>query len=357
MKENTHIGYFKVENFKRFDSFEMDNIGQFNLIVGDNNVGKTTVLEALLFNEDRVKLLRNLFGALEWRKIKSIGLVNINYLSFFIKSKQTNKINYFFSSLLKEKKSNISLTVKEINQLTQEETSQIQAQLLVYTAAKYAAIFKNENNETQIHTLTAIVNAHTYIPFIPFHLGYERDLVGFYSDNIQNSKKTKDQFIENLRCFVEDIQDVEIATSIIPNEPFIAIRLKDRDEVFPVTMLGDGAVKLFRILAEISMCRGKRLMIDEVDTGVHYSRFKKYWKTILKAAEANDVQIFATTHSTDCLKYFNEALKEEDVKHLQSKARAYTLKELPDKSVKSYCYDYEKFSYAIEHEIEIRGEK
>ena len=50
--ENKHLKYFKVENFKCFDSFEMDNIGQFNLIVGDNNVGKTSVLEALLFRED-----------------------------------------------------------------------------------------------------------------------------------------------------------------------------------------------------------------------------------------------------------------------------------------------------------------
>jgi len=33
MKEN-HLTYFKVENFKCFNSFEMNDIGQFNLIVG-----------------------------------------------------------------------------------------------------------------------------------------------------------------------------------------------------------------------------------------------------------------------------------------------------------------------------------
>ncbi|MBK8425752.1 MAG: AAA family ATPase [Lewinellaceae bacterium] len=47
-----HLTYFKVENFKRFDSLELTDIGQFNLIVGDNNVGKTSVLEALLFDKD-----------------------------------------------------------------------------------------------------------------------------------------------------------------------------------------------------------------------------------------------------------------------------------------------------------------
>ncbi len=46
-----HLTYFKVENFK---SFEMNNIGQFNLLLGDNNVGKTSVLEALLFDEENI---------------------------------------------------------------------------------------------------------------------------------------------------------------------------------------------------------------------------------------------------------------------------------------------------------------
>ncbi|MBK6996615.1 MAG: AAA family ATPase [Lewinellaceae bacterium] len=55
-----HLTYFKVENFKRFDSLELTDIGQFNLVVGDNNVGKTSVLEALLFDTDRKKCISNL---------------------------------------------------------------------------------------------------------------------------------------------------------------------------------------------------------------------------------------------------------------------------------------------------------
>ena len=54
--ENNHFSYFKIENFKKFDSLEVSDIGQFNLIVGDNNVGKTCLLEALLFDEDAGQL-------------------------------------------------------------------------------------------------------------------------------------------------------------------------------------------------------------------------------------------------------------------------------------------------------------
>ena len=50
MANALHFSKFKVENFKRFENFEMDNLGQFNVIVGDNNVGKSSILEALMID-------------------------------------------------------------------------------------------------------------------------------------------------------------------------------------------------------------------------------------------------------------------------------------------------------------------
>ena len=55
--ENNHLTYFKIENFKKFDSLEVNDIGQFNLIVGDNNVGKTCLLEALVIEFHAKKAL------------------------------------------------------------------------------------------------------------------------------------------------------------------------------------------------------------------------------------------------------------------------------------------------------------
>ena len=65
--ETKHLKYFKVENFKCFDSFEMDNIGQFNLIVGDNNVGKTSVLEALLVREKLSETIGAFIASIAYR--------------------------------------------------------------------------------------------------------------------------------------------------------------------------------------------------------------------------------------------------------------------------------------------------
>lgn len=45
----------KVNNFKQFKQLEIKDLGQFNLIVGDNNIGKTTALEMFLINENELE--------------------------------------------------------------------------------------------------------------------------------------------------------------------------------------------------------------------------------------------------------------------------------------------------------------
>ena len=47
---NNFITHFEVSNFKKFDHLVVEDIGQFNLITGDNNVGKTSLLDALSLN-------------------------------------------------------------------------------------------------------------------------------------------------------------------------------------------------------------------------------------------------------------------------------------------------------------------
>ena len=45
-------------------------------------------------------------------------------------------------------------------------------------------------------------------------------------------------------------------------------------------------------------------MIDEFENGLHYSVQKKVWNIIFTLAEKFNVQVFATTHSDDCIKAF-----------------------------------------------------
>ncbi len=73
MDKIQHISSFKLTNFKQFKSLELDHMGQFNLIVGDNNVGKTSLWEVLLVHDDPM------FGFGVWES--RLGLEEIHGLS------------------------------------------------------------------------------------------------------------------------------------------------------------------------------------------------------------------------------------------------------------------------------------
>src|SRR5258705_11194880 len=94
--EQKHLKYFKVENFKRFESFEMNDIAQFNLIVGDNNVGKSTLLEALLFDETIENVIQRLRHAFTQRfNFHDDRNERVNFIDFYKSNKSiTKQISY-----------------------------------------------------------------------------------------------------------------------------------------------------------------------------------------------------------------------------------------------------------------------
>ena len=69
---------------------------------------------------------------------------------------------------------------------------------------------------------------------------------------------------------------------------------------------------LFGVALALANSRGGFLLIDEAENGIHHSVQKNFWRMVMEAAEANDVQVLATTHSWDCVRGFSQAANELD---------------------------------------------
>ncbi|MCX8000515.1 MAG: ATP-binding protein, partial [Leptospiraceae bacterium] len=93
--------------------------------------------------------------------------------------------------------------------------------------------------------------------------------------------------------------------------------------------------------------------IDEIDTGIHYSRLKSFWRSILTFADAYNVQIFATSHNSECLQYFKETLEETDMQKFQERARILSIKDIQEKP-KVYTYIFPEFQNCIDINLEMR---
>ncbi len=334
--EANHLSYFKVENFKKFDELEINNIGQFNLIVGDNNVGKTSLLEALLVD----KQYYIFFDALHYilTVLKKFDRLNARtdngFIDYYLKK---NVINSNLQLKFITKSVNITDTFElrkansNTNRVWVHNTNSENINLNNYSSN---VIRSDEYNSLNL----------TY-PFIPFGFNYDHNLTHYFSNYIQLSNSKESSFINSLKIMIPDISGIKVNAGFSTN-PILLVGQNGIDEVLPLATFGDGLLKFFKLLISIVIHSGKRLMIDEVDTGVHYSRMKDFWKTIIQASVDNKVQLFATTHSKECLLYFKEAIAELK---LENEARVIRLVEHKDKSIKSYTYNFEQFEQSIDY--------
>lgn len=73
--------------------------------------------------------------------------------------------------------------------------------------------------------------------------------------------------------------------------------------------MGEGMRRVLQIVLKLVNARDGLLLIDEFENGLHYSVQPKVWTMLFELAEKLNVQVFATTHSWDCIKAFAEVAK------------------------------------------------
>jgi hypothetical protein len=79
------------------------------------------------------------------------------------------------------------------------------------------------------------------------------------------------------------------------------VKRKDTEQPIPIGSMGDGMWRMLAMAIALTQCKGGVLLVDEIDTGLHYTVMSQMWGLIFNAAKELDVQVFATTHSYDCV--------------------------------------------------------
>lgn len=362
MKKNSKhfLASFEINSFKNLHNVKFDDLGQINLILGDNNVGKSSTLEALMFDSNPRNYLSNLRHSYFHKLNMNPTDGNIDYVTEFVDYKKINskiEVSAFFSG--DKNAQSYSVSSKEFTSLTNPQREKLTRYFTSTSSNLYAAVIKHNTREHVFFQNSPDLDLDNdgYIPFISPKIFYSNDLLRYYSKSIIPSKSKKQSLIKDMQYFIAGLEDVEIATQSSSNIPILVTRIKGVDSAIPLNMYGDGSIKFFRILVEIASAANARLMIDEIDSGIHFSRLKLLWKTIINSAIQNNTQLFITTHNDECLTFLKEVLEEPGFKNMQGNCKCYTLRELHNGSIKAYKYSFSEFSFAIEQQIEMRGGK
>lgn len=113
---------------------------------------------------------------------------------------------------------------------------------------------------------------------------------------------------EALRLLVPTLEDVNVVS--LGEDPRALARLRGASGPVPLASLGEGLVSLFTIAITALQASGGILLIDEIENGLHFSAHEKVWRFIFELAAQQNIQVFATTHSWDCIQAFQTAASE-----------------------------------------------
>ncbi|MCA9634788.1 MAG: AAA family ATPase, partial [Myxococcales bacterium] len=129
----------------------------------------------------------------------------------------------------------------------------------------------------------------------------------------------------------------------------IFVRLRGTKERVPLGSFGDGTTRLFSLACNLISVQGGLLLIDEIDTGLHVSTMLEMWAFLFHAVKEFDVQVFATTHSDDCIRGLTEFLRcDEDAR---GKARLFRMERGASTMT---SYDSEEIVSTSDAGIEVR---
>jgi AAA15 family ATPase/GTPase len=99
-----------------------------------------------------------------------------------------------------------------------------------------------------------------------------------------------------------DIKDIDV----IKNK----IMLKTKNSNFiNLSEFGDGVKNFISIIVTLLSNNKSVVYLDEVENGIHYSKLDKLWEVILETSKIFNVQIFATTHSKECIDSYARVAK------------------------------------------------
>ncbi|RUT05221.1 hypothetical protein DSM106972_040420 [Dulcicalothrix desertica PCC 7102] len=163
-----------------------------------------------------------------------------------------------------------------------------------------------------------------------------------------NLTPQEDEVIKALQIIEPDVERISFTSS--RSNSSVIIKMRGQHTPVPLGSMGDGMRRLLTLALSAVNVENGYLLIDEIDTGLYYEFQTDMWRLILETAQRLNIQVFATTHSWDCVRAFEEAL--EDV----SNSTIGKLFRLDAKYGKIRAVEYlaEELKIAVQQNIEVR---
>ncbi|HEY4329851.1 MAG TPA: AAA family ATPase [Phycisphaerae bacterium] len=317
----TMLSKVEIKNYRGFPSYRMEGLAQVNLLVGKNNSGKTSLLEAVQFlasggDPGTLDEAAQRRGELISPQPDRSPLVEVSH--FF--NGHGLRIDSSFS--VSGDNGHRPVTVKILSS-RKHESGDAEGERQRFSGA----VLKVEGGrvgekDDRVFRLTREGGVDLEVPSRSRRLGvpnlFDGPPVRFISTDslsIPRLAAMWDEITLNglegevskaLQVLEENVQSVHMLSGMSAfgyygSRGGAVVGLKGSKQRIPLGSMGDGMRRMLSLATSLACTSHGALFADEIDTGLHYSIMSDMWKLVVDRAVTSHVQVFATTHSWDCI--------------------------------------------------------
>lgn len=324
------LQHIEIDGFRGFDNFTLPKLGRVNVLVGGNNSGKTSLLEAIALlcaptdpdkmlevvrardpgtmDESRLHSLRWCFTrkqpvakAEEWAStqctLKMQGAFGLEQLDIVLDEvvaepdQQDRRRAERLGLAVPLEKQGVQITYyPRLAMASSDEWPAMPAQGFKMLVWELVGRVRRGFAQAKLHVPCSVIYPYSY----QLNPEQVRSLSPLLLDG-ENAV-----LIELLQLFDPDVLNVDIGSSrgYLP-----AIYLKHRRlGLAPLSVFGDAMRRSVLLASTLSaLPKGGVLLLDEVEAGVHVEAQQRIFAWLINAAHQRDVQVFMTTHSLEAL--------------------------------------------------------
>ncbi|SHH27679.1 AAA family ATPase [Thermosipho atlanticus] len=355
--------YLQIKNFRGFKDLKLNNFSRVNLFVGKNAVGKTAILEAIFIHSGgynpELAFRVNHFRGVEVFKVDPLKSSETPWNSLFNEYKIDVPIEIISNNKKGHRKTilkclNIEKRIKLVENI--RKTTFGGANLSAEAIQVLELI--SETSEGEKRNFYMIIDQGRISSFpVPLPPSFPcvflgamkrssfQEMAERFSELTMNGE-FMNEIINLLKIFEPRLKDIKLL--VVGNVPILHADIGMK-RLIPIYYLSYGLVKAIDIGLSMFSVRDGVLLIDEIENGIHYSILEDYWLSISKLANIFNVQVFATTHSYECLAAAHRAFsksKEYDFK-------LYRLEKIKE-DIKVIDYSKDELETSLEMGFEIR---
>lgn len=365
---------FEAKNFRGFEDLLISELGRVNLIAGVNNIGKTALLEALFihcgaYNPD-LALKVNAFRGIEEVRVEFLKTAEFPWSSIF------NVFNPKQDIELRSEDPAEGTRVLRLSEVTPDQVSvdfrkgerkerkgpspKLIAPPQISVRSRVLRLECKEKGGKSNYDLIWDPAEPSGTPFIrptppepPFpaffmtgrgHIPFEAEADLFGKLEI---KKRQDVLVQFLKIIEPNLEDISVVYTL--GKPILYGDLGGVP-IFPLHLMGEGMIRLASLVLRIANAPKGVILVDEIENGLHHSVHQKLWKALAGVARDQDTQIFATTHSLECIKAAHRAFTEDGRYDL----RVHRLQRSKEGGIHAVTYGQEALDAAFEMDLEVR---